>query len=252
VDLNPSYLIFLGLFVLCIFCSQAGVTKTIVDASDSKISFFKAIQLNIAGGFWGLVMPFGSASYKAQALKLDYQISIKRYASMFLFSTLLSAWLSAIFLCATVIKLPLWPYRLVFMGVGGVSLLMIPIFYFMKYKQSHLADLPVKGLGSWHVLGLLSYIGLYYFCFKTLGWPIPLIALSAWVAVQSLLFVFPLVPGNLVIMEALGAYLLVQQNLSAESVVIGITLMRLACLLGLLCLSPWVAFGRAREKVKVS
>lgn len=239
VNLSSGYVVFLGLFVFMIFCSQAGVTTTIVNASEAKISFLKALQLNITAGFWGLVMPFGSVSYKAQALKLDYQVSIKKYARLFLISTLLSVWLSVVFLCATVTKLPTWPFRQVFLAAGAGALLVIPVYGFLKFKQSKILELPFKSLGSWHMMGLISYIGLYYFCFKTMDLTIPLIVLSAWVAVQSLLFVFPLVPGNLVIMEAIGAYLLMQQNLKAESIVIGIALMRLSCLSGLMLCSPW-------------
>lgn len=248
VELQFDYVVFLVLFVFVIFCSQAGVSKSIVDASESHISFMKAIQLNIAAGFWGLVMPFGSVGYKAQVLKLDYQISVKRYASLFVFSTLLSAWLSIIFLCATVLQLDSWPYRPYFIVAGGLALLLIPVFYILKNRHSKMVNFPVVSLGIWHMMGLFSYIGLYYFCFKTLGLDLSLFSLSAWVAVQSLLFVFPLVPGNLVIMEALGAYLLVRENLSAESIVIGIALMRLSCLLGLLALSPWVVMKGSTQK----
>jgi len=102
-------------------------------------------------------------------------------------------------------------------------------------------------LSAWHAFGLFTYIVLYYFCFESLNIHVNFFYLSVWVAIQSFLFLAPLVPANLVIMEALGALLLANANASPHSIVLGIALMRLVCMVGLFFFAPFAFKYQKKE-----
>lgn len=254
VELDPLYLCLILVSVGSIFLGQAGVTTTIVTACDKNIQLSQAIYLNNLAGFWGLVMPFGSVGYKAQQLKGVYQVSLKQYGGMFIISLISSLWVSSILLMIgllSVEKNELLYSALVLSFLGIVAGTLYPFWKFVLNKFfQELKEATVKlnwwKLSAWHAFGLFNYVVLYLFCFKALGIDIHPLYLAAWVAIQSFVFLAPIVPGNLVVMETLGAMFLSGAGYRPESIVLGIALMRLGCLVGLLLLSP-VSFFRKRN-----
>ena len=88
-------------------------------------------------------------------------------------------------------------------------------------------------------VGLGVYVGIYGAGLTWYGaqWTLPL--LLAFVVIQSWLFLAPIVPANLVVLEGAGIWCFTQQGIAPEIALAVIALMRVSLLAELLVLAPW-------------
>ncbi len=241
-------------FVLISFVVQAVLTKKITSFCGGQIKIHHALKINMLGGLWGVLLPFGSVAYKAVYLKNHHHIEMLRYSSFyglsFLASTVASLLLVsvsslyysvydllvlslALLSCIAVFFIVIEPLGKGFPRLQGVNVL--KSLFDRERKKIFIHFLIL------HFFGLFNYILIYQSCFYFLELSIPFVQSCALVAIQNILFLAPLVPGNFVVLELVAAWLMNTHQTNPYDVVLAVLIMRfvmLACLLvmSLLCL----------------
>lgn len=234
-------------FVLISFIVQAVLTKQITFFCSGNIKLFHALKINMLGGLWGVLLPFGSVAYKAVYLKNHHQIEMLRYSSFYGLSFLASMVASLILVAvssvyysevnllilSSVLLICIAILLCVIDSIGKKfpSLMEINAFrsLFEKKRKKYFLHFLIL-----HFFGLLNYMLIYQSCFYFLDLSIPVIQSCALVAIQNILFLAPLVPGNFVVLEVVAAWLMKAHQTNPYDVVLAVLIMRfvmLACLL---------------------
>lgn len=220
--------------------------------------------MNVMGGLWGLLLPLGSIGYKAAHLKRYMGVSLKDYSSMYglsLLSTLLSGSLVLVptfyimgkeqwSLYALAMLLGL----LVLSSLGAKSLVALMTRLGQRERFGVLlhGDAPkrVVRMGLIQTVGLMIYVWGYHFWFMAVGVDVAMVSLIVFVILQSWIFLAPLVPGNLVVLETLGVLWLGHEGVAAPDALTVVAGMRLSMLLLLLAMSPVAAHGLKGRPVR--
>ena len=105
-------------------------------------------------------------------------------------------------------------------------------------QHSHL-KLAVTRFLWVQALGLLAYVAMYLFSLALFGIDISLKYGLSIVVFQSWLFLVPIVPGNLVLLESLVAWVLLDAGVPLELSIAATLLNRGVMLICLLILAPW-------------
>ena len=248
---SPLYLVgvFWGAFLA--HGVQSAMTVEIVRWNGKVILWKQALALNCLGGLWGLMMPLGSVGYKGLALKQMWGISPKDYVAYYGLALMANLWVGLIF--------ALWPMAVMIgpFWAWGLALILLPLpFALLKTppcwtRRGLLPQSLPSATGQLRCFlrfagiqgfGLGVYVGIYTAALSWLEAPWSLTMLLAFVVIQSWLFLAPLVPGNLVILEGAGVWCFQRQGIPPEVALTAIALMRLSLLAELLIMAPWARY----------
>lgn len=241
--------VFLGAFLA--HGVQSAMTMEIVRWNGKAMLWKHALALNCLGGLWGLMMPLGSVGYKGLALKQMWGISTKDYVAYYGIAFMANLWMGLIF--------AIWPMSVMFGSswAWGMIIVLLPLPLALLKAPTCLNRwglLPQSLLSSVEKLrcflcfagiqgfGLGIYVGIYAAALSWFDAPWSFAMLFAFVVIQSWLFLAPLVPGNLVVLEGAGVWCFQQQGVAPEVALSVIALMRLSLLVELLIMAPWARF----------
>lgn len=220
LEIRKAGLMALLLLSLVSLALQGALTRQIVKLCGKNISLPVACGANVVGGLWNLVVPMGSVGYKALYLQrsvgVDWRLYLATYGLSF-YASLWAAWLIAM---AGSWMLQLHQILMVLLGVG--VLLSVPILFRPLVARLILAagfktgpwmalgiEAPtgkIIGMGIYHLLGMLIYAALYGVGFWSISSDMAAGSLMLLVSLQSMVMMVTLVPGNLVIWEALAGW----------------------------------------------
>jgi hypothetical protein len=246
---GPNF--FLGIVALGAFLAhgiQAAMTKAIVHFNGVFLSWPKTLALNCLGGLWGLLFPMGSVGYKSLYLHSQCSIHPKAYVAYYGLAFLANLWSGLAF--------AFWPifktfglgyvYGTILIFIGLPCLLVWTPRWLKKWKlipqESNSSLFLLKAFGVFALiqgLGLAVYVLIYAAALSWFGEPWSLPMLMAFVVIQSWLFLAPIVPGNLVILEGAGLWCLTQAGGSPEAALASVAIMRISMLAELILLAPW-------------
>lgn len=256
----PVELLIFGLLAHAI---QASMTVYLVSLCSRVIKFKEALCLNIIGGLYGLLFPMGSVGFKAMSLKKNFKVSISQYSSYYGLTFFCQLWSSLVIGC--------------FLTFGSLSelahlALMCSVFispWLLYESLKSLHRFEKRFPASWQgilkkviqedingrrffqqfltisiiqSLGITAYVGIYHAALSWLGVDAPLVSILVFVLIQSLLFLAPIIPGNLAILEGAGAWWFHSDSIEMSVAISAIVLMRASTLGSLLILSPWAFY----------
>lgn len=232
----------LGFCCFAAHFAQALMTCAVVACCGERLGTMTALKINVLGGLWGLLLPLGSLGYKAIYLKRVFNLGPNHYGKCYLWASLVNLGLGC---CAIVLcwwtHVPTWTLAwLLFVGLVALSFKshLFKLRLWSGLEHLHLS----KALGKFvwvQALGLLVHVCMYGFSLALFGVEIsPKYALSI-VVFQSWLFLVPLVPGNLVLLESLVAWVLLRAGVPLELSIAATLLNRAVTLIGLLTIAPW-------------
>ncbi len=233
-----------GLGLSCFFAHlcQASMTREVVACCGGRLELLTALRINVLGGLWGLLLPMGSVGYKAIYLKRKLALGPYQYGKWYLWASLVNLALGAgVMILCWWSYLPQWSLALVLLLAVIAMLLKRQCFGLIArfgLLQSHLS-LAVQRLLWVQTLGLLAYVGMYVFSLSLFGIDISLKYGLSIVVFQSWLFLVPIVPGNLVLLESLVAWVLLGAGVPLELSIAATLLNRGVMLTCLLALAPW-------------
>jgi hypothetical protein len=232
----------LGLCCFAAHLCQALMTREVVACCGARLELLTALRINVLGGLWGLLLPMGSVGYKAIYLKRKLALGPYHYGKWYLWSSLVNLVLGAgVMVLCWWSYLPLWSMALLLFLAVTAMLLKRQCFAFIArfgLLQSHLS-LAVQRLLWVQTLGILAYVGMYLFSLSLFGIDISLKYGLSIVVFQSWLFLVPIVPGNLVLLESLVAWVLLGAGVPLELSIAATLLNRGVMLTCLLALAPW-------------
>lgn len=246
----------LGLFIFSfinIFI-QAYLSKSICHFCGKQLNLIKSVAINVYGALMGIIMPMGSIGYKAIYLKNNLGLSYSHYASFYGISIIaaFNASLLLLFLISFTSNSNLSTQLvLLLMNFISNSILFLrkPIGHFLnsaitqKIKESLLCEaFTSKYLKLFiiHSFSLSCFTLMYFFAFKSFNTESTLLSIAALVAVQNLLFLIPLIPGNFVILESTAAWIMQFQNIYHYDTVLAVLLLRA---ISLICIILLVFFS---------
>ena len=242
--LADAWRLWFGLGVCCFAAHlcQALMTCEVVSCCGERLGLLTALRINVLGGLWGLLLPMGSVGYKAIYLKREHNLGPYHYGRWYIWASVVNLGLgcSAMVLCWWS-HLPTWILALL-MLLGLMMLLfkgqLLRFIARLGLQQSHLSVI-LKRFVWVQALGLLTYVGMYSFSLALFGVEISLNYGLSIVVFQSWLFLVPLVPGNLVLLESLVAWVLLRAGVPLELSIAATLLNRAVMLFCLLVLAPW-------------
>lgn len=239
-ELSIKPIIGLFLFSILSLILQAYLSKTICLFCNKQLNLFKSLAINVYGALLGIIMPMGSVSYKAIYLKNTLGLSYTHYASFYGISVLAAfnaSLLLLLILCFTAssdIKAQLFIFIINIIGNSVIFLRkplarMLNASWAFKIREILLYEgfyHKYLKLFIIHCLSLSCFIAMYFFAFKSFNTENTLFSIAALVAVQNLLFLIPLIPGNLVILESTAAWMMQFQNIHHYDTVLAVLLLR--------------------------
>ena len=242
--------LFIVLFVFISFAVQALLTKTIVSFCDKKIKLSSALGINVMGGLMGILLPFGSVAYKAIHLKNKYNIDISAYSSFYGLSFLCSLVASVlsiliVSLFASKVSVSIWcifaivVFIICFLSINWFG----EKFPFLKDKnvlRSVFNDERKKYSVYFiaiHLLSLVNYILIYKACLSFLDINISFLMLGLLVAIQNIMFLAPIVPGNFGFLEYAAIIVLGSNDIHDLDIALAVLLMRFVMLASLVFLA---------------
>lgn len=239
---------------------QGRMSQHLIRFCDRDISLMKAFHLNVIAGLWGTLFPLGSIGYKAAFFKKELNLSLQTYAANYGLALLATLFMGSILGGVSLILLQRPNYALLCFSVGICVVALITWApSFLRWASSKVGHPDWFSLGPKILLrrlliisriqamGLFGYTGLYLGCFILVGHhPTPLIVMVMVVA-QSWMFLAPIVPGNLVLLEGIGAWWMLKNGIPVPDSITSVALMRISFLALLLLLAPWCQFQLSRS-----
>jgi uncharacterized membrane protein YbhN (UPF0104 family) len=261
VEFNFLKFIIIILFVVLSFIIQAWLTKIITKFCDAKIKIPEALQINVIGGLFGVLMPFGSVAYKAVYLKKHQGIEMMKYSSFYGLSFSAACFASVIILMFAGLyygESSIWILSILILSAILLFVIFLDkifnsfprikdanVFKSFMSEKRYMYFFQFTGL---HFFGLLNYVLIYQACFYFLSLTVPIIQSCALVAIQNIIFLAPVVPGNLVVLESIAAWLMSVNNMNPYDIVLAVLLMRFTMMFSLIVLAiPFYFKGALKE-----
>jgi hypothetical protein len=231
---------------------QGRMSQQLIRFSDRDISLLKAFQLNIISGLWGTLLPLGSVGFKANFFKKELDLSLQTYAANYGLALLATLFIGSGLagISFLILGKPLWALCALCSGVLLLALLSWApgVLQWASNKVGHPDWFSLDSstlrhrlftLSRIQAMGLFGYTGIYFGCFLLVGHHLSPLLILIMVVAQSWMFLAPLVPGNLVLLEGLGAWWMLKNGVPVPDSITAIALMRLSFLIVLILLAPW-------------
>lgn len=257
-------LIYFGLLFVPVafsYICQAWMTVQITNFCRKKIKLNLALGVNLMAGLWGIIFPMGSVGYKALYFKKVLNIEIFQYSKFYGLSFLSSVMVS--FFVMSIAFVFQRDTFLFMLFISCFALLMLLFIYretfFAKYIHGRYPYLEVLfenevwnrlfGLSIIHFFGIMIYILIYKCSFLAFESEISFLSLAVFVAMQNLMFLLPIVPGNFVLLEAVASMYLSQSQGSTWDPIFAVILMRIVSLIFLIVFG-FLSFIFLRKKAQ--
>jgi hypothetical protein len=231
---------------------QGRMSQQLIRFCQRDLPLLKAFQLNVIAGLWGTLLPLGSVGYKATYFKRELDLPLSTYAANYGLALLSTFFIGSQLAGISLLILEKHAWAGCSVAFGLTLLVLIsyapgPLRWLStKIGHPEWFQLDARSLRSRlfilsriQTMSLFGFTGLYLGCFLLVGHHLTPMVVMIMVVAQSWMFLAPLVPGNLVLLEGLGAWWMLKNGVPVPDSVTAIALMRISFLALLLLLAPW-------------